>query len=224
MKTTLINQDIQAASYSVKDGEELRLNMASFESFPSTDIEVHVAKDAKFIGALADFSKGSGTFRLSVFLEGEGASCEFHGAVLSKGSDKKTIEASCFHLAPHTEGVMENYGISENESHLVFTGVSQIQHGARASKTRQAAKIIVFDPRCLARCSPILKIDENDVSASHAAIVGKLNEDHMFYLMSRGLDSKEARRLITLGYLKPIETYFDEADRSRIDEAIEGGI
>ena len=46
----------------------------------------------------------------------------------------------------------------------------------------------------------------------------------MFYLMSRGLDSKEARRLITLGYLKPIETYFDEADRSRIDEAIEGGI
>ena len=62
------------------------------------------------------------------------------------------------------------------------------------------------------------------MSASHAAIVGKLNEDHMFYLMSRGLDSKEARRLITLGYLKPIETYFDEADRSRIDEAIEGGI
>ena len=114
MKTTLINQNIQAASYSVKEGEELRLNIASFDSFPSADIEVHVAKDAKFIGALADFSKGSGTFRLFVFLDGEGASCEFHGAVLSKGSDKKTIEASCFHLAPHTEGVMENYGISEN--------------------------------------------------------------------------------------------------------------
>lgn len=224
MKTTLINQDIQTASYSVKEGEELRLNLACFDSFPGAEIEVHLAKDAKFIGAFADFSKGSGTFRLSVFLEGEGASCEFHGAVLSKDSDKKTIEASCYHMAPHTEGLMENYGISENQSHLVFTGISQIQNGAHGSQTRQSAKIIVFDPRCLARCSPVLKIDENDVSASHAAIVGKLNEDHMFYLMSRGLDAKEARRLITLGYLKPIETYFDDADRSRIDEAIEGGI
>ena len=43
MKTTLINQNIQAASYSVKEGEELRLNIASFDSFPSADIEVHVA-------------------------------------------------------------------------------------------------------------------------------------------------------------------------------------
>ena len=108
---------------------------------------------------------------------------------------------------------------------MTFSGVSEIQKGAKKTHTRQVAKIIVFDPKSDGQASPILKIGENDVEASHAAVVGRLSEEHLFYLESRGVDETMAKRLITLGYLKPIEAYFsDPKIVEQIDNAIEGGI
>lgn len=119
---------------------------------------------------------------------------------------------------------MSNYGICQDNSRLTFTGVSSIEKYAVKSNTRQEAKIIVFDQGADGKCSPVLKIDENDVIASHGATVGKLNDSHLFYLMSRGLSEEEAKRLITLGYLKPVVEYFSDEDlRKKILSCIEEG-
>ena len=85
---------------------------------------------------------------------------------------------------------------------------------------RVQIKIIVFDEEASGVASPILKIDENDVKASHGAVVGQLNNDHMFYLMSRGLTQDEARMIITLGYLKPVSAQFNEEIQLNIENAI----
>ena len=75
---------------------------------------------------------------------------------------------------------------------------------------------------CDSPVSPILCIDENDVQASHAAVVGQINEDHLFYLVSRGIKEKDAKKLITLGYLMPILDHFkDEATSEIIKKNIE---
>jgi Fe-S cluster assembly protein SufD len=68
--------------------------------------------------------------------------------------------------------------------------------------------------------NPILKIDNNDIVASHAAAVGTLNEDHVFYLLSRGIDIKNARKLITLGYLTNIFTEFNDEDKEILDRML----
>ena len=224
MELFLCDEQIVSSTYSVEEGDSLLLGLACFSSFPSATIDVHVKANAKFVGAFADFGEASGSIFVNVYLDGEGAECEFHGASLSNRELNKTISTSCFHKAPHTNGLMENYGIAEDNSRLVFTGVSQIEKGSVESSTRQSAKIIIFDPKCVGKCSPILKISENDVSASHAAVVGKLNEDHIFYLTSRGISRADARRLITLGYLKPVEAFFPEDLQTKIDKAIEGGL
>ncbi|MBR4811819.1 MAG: SufD family Fe-S cluster assembly protein [Bacilli bacterium] len=84
--------------------------------------------------------------------------------------------------------------------------------------------MIVFDPKSDGIASPALVIDDNDVSASHAAVVGRLNEEHLYYLQSRGVSLEEAKRLIASGYLRPIEAGFaDENVKNRIDSIIEGG-
>ena len=128
------------------------------------------------------------------------------------------------HLASKTTASVSNYVIAREESFLRFNGSSFIQKGAKGSNTRQEARIIVFDPLSDGLASPALQIDENDVSASHAAVVGRLNEQHLFYLESRGIDLALAKRLIALGYLKPIEAYFDEEKiRDELDLQIERG-
>ena len=82
---------------------------------------------------------------------------------------------------------------------------------------------MVFDKASNAVAKPILQIDENDIEASHAAIVGKINDEHLFYLTSRGLTDAEAKELITFGYLKPILNGFDEENiKEEITELIEG--
>ncbi len=81
---------------------------------------------------------------------------------------------------------------------------------------------MVFDEACKGIAKPILKIDENDIEASHAAVVGRINEDHLFYLTSRGLTEAEAKELITLGYLKPILNGFDDEEmKEEISKLIE---
>jgi len=223
MELTLVDTEIRDLDLEVKSGEALSLRLAAFSVFPNVKINVKVQENASFDGAFADFSQDSGTFKLNIELLGRHAKATWNGAVIC-AEGKKVFDTNLHHLSPVSEGVMENYGIVRDEGKLHFLGTSAIAKGAKGSSTRQSAKIIIFDERCDGRCAPILKIDENDVKASHAAIVGKLNDEHIFYLCSRGLSLEQAKRLITLGYLKPIEGYFEGEMKTRIDQAIEGGI
>lgn len=225
MRQVFVDEEIKDLNFDVQPGESLILNMASFEKFPSSSIHVNVGENATFEGVFADFSKNSGVLNVSIQLLGANAKATWRSACICAGSSNKTIDASIAHLASNTEGLAANYGIAEDQGRLSFLGVSEIKKGAVDSSTRQEAKIIVFDDNCQGKAMPILKIDENEVSASHAAVVGRLNEAHLFYMLSRGIPLPAARRLLTLGYLKPIEEHFeDEALKKRIDEAIEEGI
>lgn len=209
----------------VKESSFFRLNIAFLkEEYKKANIIVNVHKDASFVGAMADFSKENSSFNLIINLLDDGAKASWHLAVLPT-SGKKNYETSCDHIARYTEAVMSDYGIAMGESKISFTGSSKVEKEAIKTNTRQEAKIIVFDKGADGLASPNLEINDNDVRASHAAVVGRLNEEHLFYLESRGLSEKEAKRLIALGYLKPVEDYFvDEEVISEIDKMIEGGV
>lgn len=224
MEITLVDEEISPREFTVAEQEQVTLCLAAFSSFPDCEIYVKVHKNAKIDVNFADFSAGSGTLKLYVFLLEEGAEATFRGASLCKGDSRKKIDACLFHESPHTTGLVSNYGIAMEQGRLSFSGTSHLKQGTVGSSTRQEAKIIVFDPESDGKCEPILIIDESDITASHAATVGKLNEDHLFYLLSRGIEEKKAKRLMTMGYLKPIISHFPEALKKRLDEAIEGGV
>lgn len=222
----LRDEQIQSAHYEVKEGDALHLDLACFSCFPDgVSLVVDVRANASFYGAFADFSEQGGKFSLVVNLLGEGASCDWHLASLCGKAAEKNFSPSVYHKAAHTTALMSNYGITHEQGRLSFRGTSEIEKGARGSKTRQEAKIIVFDPASWGSCSPALNIEENDVEASHAAAAGKLSEDHLFYLLSRGLTMAEAKKLITLGYLRPIVGYFaNDKLKDEVSARVEGGL
>ena len=132
------------------------------------------------------------------------------------------FDVSIVHNTSKTIGISDNYGVTKGEGSLTFSGISHIKNGSKFSKTRQNAKIIVFDKLSNAKAQPILKIDENEVEASHGASVGTVNEDQIFYLTSRGIKEDMARQLVTLGYLKPIlDGFSDEEIKEEISTLIE---
>lgn len=81
---------------------------------------------------------------------------------------------------------------------------------------------MVFDKECIAKANPYLFIDEYDVKASHAAGVGRMDEEHLFYLQSRGMTKNDAMRLITYGYLIPVVDVIDnETVKQAFNETLE---
>ena len=212
--------DFSDLNIELLEGSKLVLKLANFAD--NSDIKIYgkVGKFAEISVVFADFSKNLTRISSQIDLVGEGAKCDWHLATLSNKKDNKTFDISFKHVVGKTVSIMDNYGVARDDSKIVFSGISHITEGAKDSNAKQNAKIIVFDKNSRGVASPILKIDENEVQASHGAVVGQLNSDHMFYLMSRGLTFDDARMLITLGYLKPVSAQFSEKTQELIENAI----
>ena len=212
--------DFSNLNLELLEGSNLVLKLANFKENAEIRITGKIRKNAGISVVFADFSKNFTKISSQIDLVEEGANCDWHLATLANKKDNKIFDISFKHLVGKTTSNMNNYGVARDDSKIVFSGVSHITEGAKGSNAKQNAKIIVFDKNSQGVASPILKIDENEVSASHGAVVGQLNSDHMFYLMSRGLTKDDARALITLGYLQPVSREFSESTQVKIEEAI----
>lgn len=217
----LINEfENKNIKFILKNNAFLKLNFLSLTQNACGNYLFDLEESSNAFVAMADLVKGNVDFNATFNLLGDNANSEWHLASLGADNDKKVFNINFNHVAKNTTGVMSNYGVVEDESMMHFKGISHIKNGSIKSKTHQSAKIMVFDPKCHAKANPILKIDENDIEASHAAIVGKVNDEHMFYLCSRGISENDAKQLITLGYLKPITNYFE--DEKYVQEIVDG--
>lgn len=208
-KIIVVNHQNVEVHFNIENNAELRINFLSIEKNAQGKYEFNIQNNAKVLAAMADLSKGNIDFSATFNLKGDDSSAQWHLATLGAENDQKIFNINFNHFAKRTYGMMSNYGVVENNSQMHFKGISHIRHSALESKTHQSAKIMVFDANCRAKANPILKIDENNIEASHAAVVGRVNDEHMFYLQSRGIKEVDAKQLITLGYLKPITKFFE---------------
>lgn len=110
----------------------------------------------------------------------------------------------------NTTNEINCFGIVKDKSVLNYDVSSFIEKGAKQSVVRQNSNILLFDEDSLGKNNPILLIEENDVKASHGSSIGKIDDDTMFYLCSRGLTRSEATNLICLGKLEYLIKKIDD--------------
>ncbi len=194
--------------------------------FTCKDIELNIKSDVSrgtFLHiVLADFSNGNTKVNSNISLLEEKAHSTFNLAVLSSQEQTKVFNISFDHHVSKTYSEIDAYGVSKDNSLIKILGTSHIENKADKSEASQKVKVILFDEKSRAIANPILKIDNNDIKANHACAIGSLKEEHLYYLLSRGIELKEARGLITLGYLMPISSYFDKDDSEFIKNLIGG--
>lgn len=168
----------------------------------------------------ADFSNDNSSLISNVILLGEGAKSSFKFSSLVTKNDNKKYSISFSHIGEKSESILEGYSVNTDTSKLKVEGISHIEKDAIKSKASQKIKAILFDQTSSAIANPILKIDCDDIEASHACAIGSLNDDHLFYLLSRGIALEDAKKLITYGYLNPIVNYFDDEDKEELENLI----
>lgn len=119
-------------------------------------------------------------------------------------NNKQLVNSKVSHLAKDTTSTMRNYGISKYKSELVLNTNGYIMNGAKRSNVSQKNTGLLVDLESKISASPWLQIDEYDCLASHGAGIGAIDEEAMYYLMSRGLTKTESEKLIVGGFVTPI--------------------
>lgn len=182
---------------------------------------VEVNEQGNYEGIFADLSRYHVDAKISINLIGEGAKTYWRTASICKNVHKNIV-VDIKNLHQNTEAKFDNYGVAMEQGELVFKGIGTISRGSKNSSTHQISKIVVFDENCIVSTNPYLFIDENEVQASHASSVGKVDDNHIFYLCSRGISEMNAKKMITLGYLTPVLNYIGESNiKDKITKVLE---
>lgn len=172
------------------------------------------ARDAK-LDLIGGFVSDIIDAKMHVELKGEGAEVKMRAVAVSSDENKQNIDVLIIHQAPNTIGDMTNIGIANKKGKIVLNGVEKIEKGMKQANAFQTLKGIITSDQAIVEVNPILLIDEFDVKAGHGATIGKIEEDQLYYLMSRGLTQKESEKLIINGFLQPI---IDEIDDEPLKE------
>ena len=146
-----------------------------------------------------------GAVRLEIILAGENSSVEVVGLVMGKGSEEKSLEAYITHVAPNTKSDVKVRAVLKDKSTFAFRGNVKIEKGAKGANAYLRSDALLFDDAKMGDDTPALEILEPDVKAGHAATIGKVDEQMLFYLMSRGLSRKQAEGMLVEGFISPIK-------------------
>lgn len=112
--------------------------------------------------------------------------------------------AKMIHLAPHTSSTIVSKSISRKGGRAAYRGLVKVIKGAKGSSSSVVCDALLVDDYSRSDTYPHVDVREDDVSMAHEATVSKVSEDQLFYLMSRGLQEKEAMSMIVRGFVEPI--------------------
>ncbi len=142
--------------------------------------------------------------RIDTIFNGQGSQSNNIGVFLGKGKEHIDFTTNVYHNTTDTTNEILVDGILKDNSSSVYRGLIKIEKAAQKTRSYLENHILKLGDKTLANSIPSLKIDANDVKASHGATVGQINEEHMFYLMARGLSRQEAEKLIVEGFFEPV--------------------
>ena len=137
-----------------------------------------------------------------IYLLGEKAHAEIVSvAVASKGQHQDT-GAKAVHLAPNTTSRIVGKSVCKDGGVATYRGTVKVAPGATGVTTSVRCDALILDEGSRSETYPYIDIQEDDTSMSHEATVGRVSDDQIFYLMSRGMTENEATNLIVQGFLE----------------------
>lgn len=184
------------------------------------NLHLQLDKDAQLKFACYVMNEQPCRIDVKAELKGSGADLQFHSAVLATKQQHFNVEIK--HLAPYTTGVMENYAVVKEHADYKMKACGTIVKGMHDSNSHQTTRVLTLSQNQKSEVTPLLLIDENNVSASHATTLGQPDANQLYYLQTRGLNQTQALGLLTIGYFYPILDFvFDEQKKEELQKEIE---
>lgn len=165
-------------------------------------VKVVVEENGSFEKAFSFETCAENASHYSFMLVGPYAQVTLTGRVLLKEEGKQTITVEQLHHAPDTSSCLEIHAVLDDKSFLDYQGTITIEKEALRSKAFQTQKNLIISPQAQVTSIPNLQVLTHEVQCGHGSAVSHLNDDHLFYLQSRGLRYDAARQCMVAGFLQ----------------------
>ena len=160
----------------------------------------------------AEYTKSS----ISSLLEEEGAQTKIVVIYLASRNQQFDIYTQATHAAPQTKSDIVTKGVLNDDAKALSRSLIRIEKNAQGSNGYEKQEALLLSEHAQAHANPNLEIHNHDVKCSHGSSVGQLDEEKIFYLMTRGLDKIQAQKKIVEGYFMPLLDSFDEETKEKI--------
>ena len=163
-------------------------------------------QDATIDWAIGVMNEGNVIADFDSDLVGDGSHANLKVVAASSGRQVQGIDTRVTNYGRNSVGHILQHGVILERGTLTFNGIGHIVKGAKGADAQQESRVLMLSDKARSDANPILLIDENDVTAGHAASIGQMDPEDMYYLMSRGLDKDTAERLVIRGFLGTVIT------------------
>ena len=209
----------------IADGAKLHLVnvqlVAADKPYTST-VRVYVGKGATFSYTVVEAGALHSATELSVDMAGDDSVSDIWGLYFGDGERLLDLNYVVRQAGRHTNANMQVRGALLGKSEKNFRGTLDFIEGSKGSVGREDEEVVLLSPDVRNRSVPIMLSHEDDVDGHHAVSVGKMDENKLFYLMSRGLDMAEAQRLVVEAAFNPVLDRIPDAElKQEIDEYLQ---
>ena len=186
-----------------------RARYSSIENWSRNTYNLNTKRAMVYDNALIEWVNGNMGSKVTMLyptslLMGEGAKADFLGIAFAGKDQHQDTGTKVYHLASNTSSTVRSKSISKEGGITSYRGLIQIKKGAKNCKSHVECDALMMDNISKSNTFPFMDVRENDVELGHEATVGKISDEQIFYLMSRGLTNEQASQMIVSGFIEPI--------------------
>ncbi|MBI4178750.1 Fe-S cluster assembly protein SufD [bacterium] len=196
-----------AAEIHMADGAQIRfMSLQDFdtETFNFTSEKTIGRERAQVAWLTAELGGRLNKGNIDCDLTGKGGRCELLGLYYINGRQQSDIVTLLTHKAPHTEGNILYKGVCDDYARSGFRGRIVVETAAAQTQSFLADHTMLLSDKARSDSVPTLEIEANDVICKHAATIGEISAEELFYLKSRGIPEVLARKMIVLGFYEEV--------------------
>jgi Fe-S cluster assembly protein SufD len=178
----------------------LKLQRESAQAFHVGTVDVRQGRDSHLVSF--SFATGAALSRTNIYTElrGEGCGATLNGLYLGDGDQHIDHQTRIEHVEPNCYSRELYKGILDGSAHGVFNGKVFVHPAAQKTDGKQTNQTLLLSEKAEIDTKPQLEIFADDVKCTHGATVGRLDETSLFYMKSRGINSRTARELLTYAF------------------------
>ena len=191
----------------------------------ASSVQVELADTAELEAVAVEAGSAKSLAKMEVNLSGNESKANVYVLYFGHGASQLDMNYVLVQQGKNTEANLHVYGALLGDANKIFRGTLDFRHGSKGSKGYEKEEVVVLSSKVRNRSVPLMLSAEDAVEGHHAVSIGKIDENKLFYLMSRGLDMQEARRLVVEAAFNPVLDRIEDKDLyQELDEYIKEGL
>lgn len=189
--------------------EDAKLRYSTIENWSKNMFNLNTKRSSVEKNGTIEWVSGSFGSKISMLypmsiLKGEGARCEFTGITFAAKGQILDTGSKVVHAAPNTTSNVVSKSISKSGGQALYRGILKINSNAHGAKSTVTCESLMLDSESRSDTIPVIDIQADDVDLGHEAKIGRISDEAIFYLMTRGISEEEAKAMIVRGFVEPI--------------------